>query len=228
MRRIFGATTAAVITAVCMPSIAQADSANKQFSLGAGLSLRQGAGIEASYQLTHNTLIRAAWYGGNTTDSERIGSIDFDLDLSFQHAGAFIDYRLFETAVPALRVTAGLLYNNDQLRGKGQPRNGIYKIAGFSVPQEQIGELNANAAYNRIQSYLGVGYDVQLSASWQVSADAGVLFQGAPSVHYSVSGPIQNAPDFASVLAQEEAKARDELEDYSRRPVLKLAAHYRF
>jgi len=228
MRRIFEVSAAIATMVVCTPASAQTDNFSPEIRLGTGLSLSEGAGLEASFILSPSLTLRTAWYGFDHADQERIGSIDFDLDLAFQNTGGYLDFRPARDSLPALRVTAGLLLNYDKLNGEGIPSNGYYRFGSYRVPAEAVGELSASARYSRLQPYLGLGYDFQLNKNLYLSTDAGVIFQGSPSVKYDITGPIRNAPDFEAVIAKEKQKAEDELEDYSHRPVVKASLHYSF
>lgn len=230
MRRIFEGTAALTLLLTCVQAHADANDHNQQrgLQLGAGISLTEGAGVELRYPLTDNISLRSTWYGFNHSDKERIGSVDFKLDLSFSTAGGFIDFNPGWESLPGLRVTAGLLLNNDDLRGTGLSRDGYYRIGGHRIPEEMIGELKARARYNRTQPYLGLGYTQTLSESLSLATELGVLFQGSPTVSYSVSGPIQSQPDFKTVLQTEQKKAEDDLDDYRYRPVARFTLLYRF
>jgi len=201
--------------------------ASPRYSLATGYSLSEGYALEAAVEATAFRL-RASLHWLSDEGRARAGSTEFDWQITLLNLGLFIDYPLPTQQLPALRLSAGLVYNDDHLQGDAVSTNGYYLIDDYPLPVSLLGDMNIRARYNRLQPYLGLGYDFHNKDPWQISLDAGVLFQGKPSVFYTLSGPVTDVPAYREAISAEEQKAAADLSRYSDRLVIRALIRYRF
>nr|CAA6829340.1 MAG: Unknown protein [uncultured Thiotrichaceae bacterium] len=66
-----------------------------------------------------------------------------------------------------------------------------------------------------------------MGSKWRFALDAGVLFQGSPSIKIAVTGANVGAIQ-QSDIAEEEQNLNDDLEDFKACPVISAGVSYRF
>lgn len=201
--------------------------ANAEFvSLGAKVGTL-GLGIEATRSLSESFDARLGLntfsYGHDVTES----GIAYDLDLDLQSVSLLADWRPMKSG---FRVTAGALYNNNELNGRAKAQ-GSYNIGGQTFSAEQVGTIDANVSFDNFAPYLGIGWTSTPSekSPWSYAFDLGVLYQGSPAARLtSTGGTASEDPTFQSYLRAEERDLQDGIDDFKYFPVVSVGLNYRF
>lgn len=213
----FVAFAGAVLT--LMTSFAQADVGLnvKAGTLGAGVELSKSFGEKFSVGLGFNA------YDLKTTDSS--SDIDYDFNFDLQSVALLGHYHPFGGI---FRLTAGALYNKNELKLTGKPSAGsTYSINGVSYTAAQVGTLTGTLTFNSTAPYFGLGWGNRPGGKLGLSADVGVLYQGSPNLALSATGALSD-PSLASNLEQERRSAEEDLSDFEWYPVVSLGLYYRF
>ena len=151
--------------------------------------------------------------------------VDYDADFKFASIGGTIDvYPLTRV----LRLSAGFRYNGNSVDFSATP-NGSITLGGTTFPAAAAGQVNGDLDFNKFAPYVGVGLEGRFIADRLIlGAEAGVLFQGRPTVDLRGSGPLAGDPTFEAALRQEEANLEDDLAFLRYYPVFAIYAAYRF
>lgn len=213
----FVAYAGAVLT--LMTGLARADIGLnlKAGTLGAGVELSRSFGEKFSVGLGINA------YDLKTTDSS--SDIDYDFNFDLQSVALLGNYHPFGGV---FRLTAGALYNKNELKLTGKPSAGsTYSINGVSYTAAQVGTLTGTLTFNSIAPYFGLGWGNRPGGKLGLSADVGVLHQGSPKLALSATGALSN-PTLAADLERERQSAESDLSDFKWYPVVSLGLYYRF
>ena len=189
----------------------------KAGTLGAGVELSKSFGEKFSVGLGFNA------YDFKTTDSS--SDIDYDFNFDLQSVALLGHYHPFSGI---FRLTAGALYNNNELKLTGKPTAGsTYSINGVSYTAAQVGTLTGTLTFNSLAPYIGLGWGNRPGGKLGLSADIGLLHQGSPKLALSATGALSD-PLLAADLEQERRSAEDDLSDFKWYPVVSLGLYYRF
>lgn len=174
------------------------------------------ARLGANY-LTHS-------YSGHTSD------VNYDFDMKLQTFDALLDYFPGESS---FRLSAGLVYNGNQIDAKGKSSSGAtYKLGANTYTASDIGTVKGNIDFRKLAPYLGLGWGNPVkTAGWGFTSDLGVLFQGAPStslVNTECNLSAAQCTQLATDVAAENVKLNDKVHNFRFYPVLRVGASYRF
>jgi hypothetical protein len=189
----------------------------KAGSLGAGAELSKAFSDKFSIGLGINS------YNYKTARTE--SNVDYDFKFELQSVSLLGSYHPFGGA---FRLTGGVLYNNNELKLDGKPSAGsTYDINGVTYTASQVGTLTGKLTFNKTAPYLGVGWGNRPGSKFGLSADIGVLYQGAPNLALSATGALSD-PALASDLEQERKSTESDLSGLKWYPVLSVGLYFRF
>lgn len=189
----------------------------KAGSLGAGAELSRSLGEKFSIGLGVN--------GYNYKTAKTESNIDYDMKFELQSVSLLASYHPFGGV---FRFTGGALYNNNELKLDGKPTAGsTYNINGVTYTASQVGTLTGTLTFNKTAPYLGIGWGNRPGSKLGLTADIGVLYQGAPSLALSATGALSD-PTLASNLEQERKSAESDLGNFKWYPVLSVGLYFRF
>lgn len=143
-----------------------------------------------------------------------------DSDLNLGSARALLD---FFPVRRGLRLTAGLVYNDNQVQTIITPLES-YTLDEKEFAPEKIGTLSANISHkSSINPYAGVGFGNSVSPGRRVGLvfDVGVMYTDSPKVTMQGTGMI--AP-----TATEAAELEKNLEGIKLYPLVSIGVSYRF
>lgn len=200
------------------PTVAYADVGInlKAGTLGVGVELSKSFSDRLSLGLGFNT------YDHKTTD--RASDIDYDFIFELQSVALLANYHPFSGV---FRFTGGLVYNKNELNLTGRPTGTNYVVNGQTYTASQVGTLTGKLTFNSTAPYLGLGWGNRPNGKLGLSADIGVLYQGAPKLGLTATGALSD-PTLASNLEQERRSAEEDLSDFEWYPVLSLGMYFRF
>lgn len=208
----------ALVSALSMTAVRADVGINvKAGTLGAGVELSRSFGDKFSVGLGVNA------YDLKTTDSS--SDIDYDFNFDLQSVALLGHYHPFGGI---FRLTAGALYNKNELKLTGKPSAGsTYSINGVSYTAAQVGTLTGTLTFNSTAPYFGLGWGNRPGGKLGLSADIGALYQGSPKLALSATGALSDAA-LAADLERERQSAESDLSDFKWYPVISLGLYYRF
>jgi hypothetical protein len=212
------AAPAMILYAAAVPAVERDFGADvKAGTLGAGAELSKAFGDNFSLGLGINR------YDYKTAKTE--SGVDYDITFKLQSVSLLASYHPFGGA---FRLTAGALYNNNELSLTGKPSAGsTYDINGVTYTAAQVGTLTGTLTFHKTAPYLGIGWGNRPGSRLGLTADLGVLYQGSPSLALSATGALGN-PALASDLEQERKSTESALSRYRWYPVLSVGLYFRF
>lgn len=198
------------------------------FGAGFGTGIKVstlGPGVEIEGRMNDNLGLRANANYLPFSVSVSVDDIDYDADFSWKSGGAMVDFYPFSGI---FRITGGLFYNGNDVDLSASPNKNV-TIGDNTYTPAQIGSIDGSLDFNAIAPYAGFGWSggKAESGNWTISFDAGVLFQGSPSVDtLSASGELAGSAAFNADLEKEKAEIEDEMEPFRYYPVLALTLSY--
>lgn len=225
MARIVAVGLAASLAVAAAPTLAQTPGSGLAGGYDVGLNVSTlGIGAEAGYRLDSHFGVRIGANGFAWSFDKTFDSTPYTIDAHLASGGGLIDYYPFETG---FRLTAGLKINGNGASGTATPTSNV-RIGGSTFTPAQIGTLDAHVGYNTVAPYLGLGYAGRVSPAFELSIDAGVMYQGTADVSLTASSPLANTPTVQNALAQERDDIRHDANYLEFFPVLTLGATYHF
>jgi hypothetical protein len=195
---------------------------------GQAIGLKVGAlglGVEYTYQLNDRVAFRGGLNGSQVGfDSEESG-IEYDFDIVWDSLSVAVDFHPLKSA---LRLTGGLLKNDNRLEAVSRPTSNV-TIGDTTYTPSQVGTLNGLVGFDGTAPFVGIGWDWSRSKRiFGMSLDLGVLSQGAPSVSLRGSGTLFGDPAFEADIDAETAELRDSLDDLDLVPYMTVGFVFRF
>jgi hypothetical protein len=195
---------------------------------GQAIGLKAGAlglGVEYTYQLNDRVAFRGGLNGSQVGfDSEESG-IEYDFDIVWDSLSVAVDFHPLKSA---LRLTGGLLKNDNRLEAVSRPTSNV-TIGDTTYTPSQVGTLNGLVGFDGTAPFVGIGWDWSRSKRiFGMSLDLGVLSQGAPSVSLRGNGTLFGDPAFEADIDAETAELRDSLDDLDLVPYLTVGFVFRF
>lgn len=222
------------LTALLLIFLAVPGGAEVALGAKAGTS---GLGAELTIGLSPQVNVRLGVNGYNYTDENReVSDIFYDAEANLRTATALLDWH---PGGRGFRLTAGAVYNDTSVEGHSlPPASGFYDIGGVPVPANLVGTLDAEADFDPIVPYAGLGWGNAVAGNKKVGffVDLGVVFQGKANVtltpNIPANSPINTTPGARDVLdvllRREEQDLEDEVADYDLYPVVAIGVSYRF
>lgn len=197
-------------------------------------------GAELTYAVTKDFNLRGTIRGLDYSDSFTESNIKYDGTLKMRNGGITGDWFPFGNG---FRMSAGAMYNGNELYGTGASPNQEYDVGGTIYRID--GNLNANIDWRKFAPYLGLGWGnpVAKDSNWSFSFDLGVMFTGSPTATFDATGTytnVNNPSDTGSIdlndptnpftqdVNSEIAKLNDDISDYKFYPVVQFGVHYKF
>jgi hypothetical protein len=194
-----------------------------------------GLGVEMTVGLGRQWNGRLGVSGFNYSDRREASDIEYDAEARLRTAAALLD---FHPGGRGFRLTGGLAWNGTEVEGSSlPPSSGFYNIGGVQVPVNLLGTLDADADFDPVVPYVGLGWGNAVGANQKIgfSFEVGAVFQGQADVELtpvlSPDSPLNNpvAREALQILIErEEADLEDEASDYDVYPVVSLGVTYRF
>lgn len=196
------------------------------YAEGHAVGLKAGAlglGLEYTYQLNDRIAFRGGINGSQFGFDDEESGISYDFDLVWDSLSVAVDVHPLKSA---LRLTAGLLSNDNRLEAVSRPTGNV-TIGDTVYTPQQVGILEGRAAFDD-GLFLGVGWDWSRNKRFGVSLDLGVLDQGKPIVTLVSSGALLSNPAFQADIAAERQELEDALADLDVVPYATLGFVFRF
>lgn len=222
----------AIAALLCCLSSLPAEAADVAIGAKAGTL---GLGVEMTVGLGRQWNGRLGVSGFNYSDRREASDIEYDAEARLRTAAALLD---FHPGGRGFRLTGGLIWNGTEVEGSSlPPSSGFYNIGGVQVPVNLLGTLDADADFDPVVPYAGLGWGNAVGTNQKVgfSFEVGAVFQGTADVELtpvlSPDSPLNNpvAREALQILIErEEADLEDEASDYDIYPVVSLGVTYRF
>jgi len=149
------------------------------------------------------------------------GDLDYNIDFTLASVGPMVDVYPFGST---FRITGGFRYNMNGVGLTATPNTNI-TIGGTTYTPAQVGTLDGDIDFNTIAPYVGLGLEFTLlDGMMALGTEAGVLFQGEPSVSLkSSTGTVSQAD-----LNAEAKQIEDDLSILAYYPVITFYMTLRF
>lgn len=184
-----------------------------------------GLGIEYTYQVNERLGVRAGLNGSKYGFDGVESGIRYDFDLIWDSMSLAVD---FHPRRSPLRLTAGVLSNDNGLRAVSRPAGDIVVGATTYTPAE-VGTLSAGIGFDSTAPFIGLGWDWSRNKRrFGVSFDLGVVDQGPPRLALVADGALLGDPMFEADIALEQAELQDSLDDLDLLPYATLGFVFRF
>jgi hypothetical protein len=195
-----------------------------------------GAGVELTLGLARQLNARLGLNGYSYSDRREASGIEYDGEAKLRTGTAWLDWH---PGGGGFRLTGGLVYNDTAIEGSSlPPASGAYDIGGVPVPVSLVGTLDAEAEFDPVVPYAGLGWGNAVAAGKKLGlfVDLGVVFQGKADVTLTpiipAGSPINTVPGAREaldiLLRREEQELEDDAADYDLYPVLAIGLSYRF
>ena len=203
-------------------------------SVGASVGVH-GIAIDYTWQLNPSLDVRFALTDMPFNDELKVDGITYDLEYERTNLAVLIDIMPWQNG---FHVTGGLFVLDHQWQINSK-LNGRYYIGDSNYQADNL-KLSGDITYAAASPYLGVGWKniFGKNGHWSMTAEAGILYVGEPSVDYDAVGKVSadgtnwvdasSDPDFQKSLAEEETQLEKKLEDFEFWPVLQLGVNYKF
>ncbi len=196
---------------------------------GHALAVRVGAlgvGPEYTYELNDRVAFRGGIYGSQVGFDDEQSGIDYEFDVVWDSVAVGVDFHPLTTA---LRLSAGLLKNDNGLRAFARPTSN-QTIGDTTYTPAQIGTLRGSIGFDDTAPFLGLGWDWSRDKRiFGMSFDIGVLDQGQPFVTLTGNGTLLGDPAFEQDINAEEAELQHSLgDDVDIVPYMSLGFVFRF
>lgn len=189
----------------------------------------QGAGIGAAVSFNSVLGAHADFNAINLSHDFSFGGNRYQDDLKLRQGGLYAD--IFPWRGHGFRITTGLRFNDDSIRGVSVPTDGTYVYGGHHFPALPGMYATAEARYPTVMPYLGIGYGHRpASKGFGFIADLGVAY-GIPRCSYTLSPELaaRIGPVNSQILVQSGLdELRRTMSRYRWYPVVQIGISYRF
>lgn len=161
------------------------------------------------------------------TYSVNVDHVDYDFDINMPSAALLLDWH---PAGGGFRVSGGVIMNPHDFSAKASTEPGrLYKIGDHYYPGSTLGNLEADADFNKAAPYLGIGYNGAFTqdGNWFFTFDLGVMYWGEADVDLKASNPFIDDV-FREDIQKEENRIEDEIQPLQFWPVAAIGVAYRF
>ncbi len=208
--------------------------ASDEWAVGTSASTL-GLGLEITKPINNQFNMRFGVNKYADTLSSEVNKVQYDATVSLQTVAFNTDWHPFTGGIThGLRLTGGLMINNNEISGTARPKPGdSVIIGGRDYTRELIGKdvtVSSKVGFKKIAPYLGFGYDKvsKYHRGLSLTADFGVLFQGSPKVDTpTVTGNDAELIQQAD-LTKEVSIIEEDLADYKIWPVIGIGLNYQF
>ncbi len=186
-----------------------------------------GTGLDVQVKLGPIFTLRGSLDRLTHSAEESYDGIDYNADLTFDTAGAFIDVHPMGNG---LLISGGAYFGDRDIALAGTP-TGPVDIGGQVYSPGQVGTLNGAVKLGDLAPFLGIGWDDTFyrNSRWGIRAIAGVAWSDAPEVALtSTGGSLSNDPTFRARLREESRRITEETEGYGLFPIIQVGLNYKF
>ena len=224
-----GAVLAALLCFCSLPAGADVAIGVRAGTLGVGAELTVGL----NPQLNGRVGIGAFDY---SDERREVSDIEYDAEARLRTGLAVLDWH---PGGRGFRLTAGVVWNGTEVEGNSlPPASGFYDIGGVPVPVEILGTLDAEADFDPIAPYVGLGWGNAVGAGQRLgfSFEIGAVFAGEADIELipvlPADSPINTTPGAREALEillyLDERDLEEEVADYDISPVVSLGLTYKY
>jgi hypothetical protein len=182
------------------------------------VSIGQRLRLEASYRTSAPNL-KQNWGAIPMNMKSNIGSVMFGAGYDWF---PYVKSGTRSALLKSLKVTAGVWYLDKPTYDFDASLQNPLVYGDFTFKPEEIGSVATNITTNKVQPYLGVGYDeFYLRKQISFSVNGGFLYQGKPDVTMVATNMLKPTEESAPRLEQN-------LASYQFAPYIQLLLQYNF
>jgi hypothetical protein len=224
-----GGMRASFAIAVCALAAVEAGADEHRSALGLSVG-SPGVGVTLGRSVNGHFGARITGNFFEYRDDFRETDVTYDAALKLRSLQALLDFHPFESA---LRLSAGVVLNDNRVEGTALPNAGTLTLNGRRYASEDVGTLTARGdiGERKVASYAGLGFGRTTGRSRVFfTLDLGVIFQGTPHVGLSATGPIASDAGFQNDLAAEVFDVNRDLDEpyFQYYPAIAIGLGFRF
>jgi len=213
-----GLAAAALAAALVAPPLAARADAFSAVSVGVHASTT-GAGVTLEKPLLFNFSVRVETNWLSVSQQMKYDNQTYQSASRFRNVGVIADFRPYGGRY---RLSAGLLFGNDEIDNVAQPASGFVQIGNALYPAAAAGTVESRVRFDRPAIYLGAGTGTGIVPGLALSVDGGILVRNGHA-SASASGPLQSDPAFSANLN----RLAGELRTHVVSPVFSVGLVYR-
>jgi hypothetical protein len=198
----------------------------QNFSIGAQAGTT-GLGVEARYKLSDRFVLRGALDTFKYDVDVEGDDIDYDGEIDFGTAGAFVDYH---PGGGSFFLSAGAYLGKREISisGRGQPGTTV-EVGDEVYDADDVGTITGTADFGDLAPFLGLGWNTSFTSDGAIGFKflVGAAFGDDADVRLARSGGVAS-PEIDAELAREEQELQDEVDGVGIYPVVQIGVSYRF
>ena len=192
-------------------------------SHAAGIGVRAGTtgvGGDVGWDLAPTLSARIGYSALNFKKNVDSGDVHYDGKVKLSNLSGLLDWGV----LGPLRLTGGVILNDNRYDVNGQPTNGNFTLNGTSYPASQVGSVSGTVKSGHpVAPYLGIGYGNVSGKGVNFYFDLGVMYQGSPKATLNASCgaglSAAQCSQLQSDTAEESRRLEDKLNRYKYFPV---------
>jgi len=192
-------------------------------SHAAGIGLRAGTtglGGDIGWEVAPTLSARIGYSALSFKKNIDSNDVHYDGKVKLSNLSGLLDWGV----LGPMRLTGGVILNDNRYDVNGQPSNGTFTLNGNTYQASQVGSVNGTVKSGRaVAPYLGIGYGNVAGKGVNFYFDLGVMFMGSPKATLNASCGSGLSASQCSQLqndtAEESRRLEDKLNRYKYYPV---------
>ena len=220
-----------ILASVLPPAMAYAgDETNPPQYRPVSLSLEAGttgAGGSVAFRFLDHLGVRGGFDYFTYSGSHTFEGIPYDSTV--RPMSEVLTLNIYPWTKHSFYISAGALFNQNQLTGSASDANGI-TLDGTFYPPGQVGTLHLKIDQLPVNPYLSIGgnfFYFDRAHHWSMGGELGVAYTGEPQVSLTRSGGVPSSTIDAAVK-QTQQQIANNARPFQVWPVLKLQVTYSF
>jgi len=186
-----------------------------------------GLGIDFSLPLNEYFSTRLNVNGFSYNTNKTKNNIDYSLTATGLTAGLLLDYYPIQSL--DFRLSSGVYYNGNALKGDAKAKAGSYTINGNTYTSAQVASISTKTKMNKVAPYIGIGWGNKgKEKGWGFSLDVGAIYQGKIGLDTTLTQTATSPATLKASVEAERKKLENDMSSYTFYPVIMLAVSYAF
>jgi len=195
-------------------------------SHAAGIGMRAGTtgvGGDIGWDVAPTLSARVGYSALQFNKSIDSSDVHYDGKVKLSNLSGLLDWGI----LGPMRLTGGVILNDNRYDVNGQPTNGTFTLNGNTYQASQVGSVNGTVKSGHpVAPYLGIGYGNVSGKGVNFYFDLGVMYMGSPKATLNAScGPglsAANCTQLQNDTAEEQRRLEDKLSRYKYFPVANI------
>jgi hypothetical protein len=202
-----------LLVLLCIPTLSHA----------AGVGVRAGTtgvGGDIGFDVAPTLSARVGYSALNFKKNVDSSDVHYDGKVKLSNLSGLLDWGV----LGPMRLTGGVILNDNRYDVNGQPTNGTFTLNGNTYQASQVGSVNGTVKSGHpVAPYLGIGYGNVSGKGVNFYFDLGVMYMGSPKATLNASCgtglSAAQCSQLQSDTAEEQRRLEDKLNRYKYFPV---------